>query len=92
MGPIITITSPFYFISLLFLYSLFIFIIARSIYREKQIKITAFGAFCVLLYFLAKYFQIPVWIILIIPVVAVALTSFEKKHSGLNLSVRPFCR
>ena len=79
MGPIITITSPFYFISLLFLYSLFIFIIARSIYREKQIKLTAFGAFCVLLYFLAKYSQTPVWTILIIPVVAVALTAFEKK-------------
>lgn len=79
MGPTITITSPFYFISLLLLYSVFIFIISRSIYQKKQIEITLFGAFCVLIYFLAKYFQFPVWTILIIPVVAVVLTAFEKK-------------
>lgn len=93
MGPVITVTSPFYFICMFLLYSVFIFIIAGSLYREKRITITLFGSFSIFIYFLEKYFQVSFWWTLFIPAVAVILTLLQKKTQRfkfISSAILPF--
>lgn len=79
MGPIITVSSPPYFITLWLSYTAFIYIVTETIYPQKRLKITLLDAFCVLIYFLVKYLQFPPAICLLLPVVAIVLTFLEKK-------------
>ncbi len=91
MWQVISLKNPLYFIILNLIGFIFFYIMAKSIYRERHLRIALLDSFALLLCYFVKFFDISFFIVAAVPVAAAVMIFFEKKENRFKLTVSLIC-
>lgn len=87
MWQVISMRNPVYFMIVYLVGVIFVYLLGKTLYRERILQISMFGALTLLLYYFVKFFDFHIAILVLVPIVAALMVMKEKRKKKFKLII-----